>query len=98
MAPSASSSIVAARAVRFFWNRCHDLAWGESLIIADAGVEPGVEEVHEQIQHEEHAGVEDHETDHQRVIAVQGAVHDKDADAWDLKDVFDDERAGEQIG
>src|SRR5687767_6080924 len=76
------------------WELC-----GKShLRVFDAGVDEAVGGVDDQVQNEEQAGVENDQADDERVIAIERAVHEGDADAGDLENVFDDEGAGEEIG
>ena len=55
-------------------------------------------EIHGKVQADEQDGIEQRQADDHGIIAIQRAVHEKDADPRNLEDVFDDKRAGEQIG
>ena len=76
------------------WELC-----GKShLRVFDAGVNEAVGGVDDQVQNEEQTGVKNDEADDEWVIAIERAVHKRDADAGDLENVFDDERSGKEIG
>src|SRR6478609_1097465 len=66
-------------------------------LILHPWIEQRVEEVHEQVQHDEQCRIHYHQADHHRVVTVQRPVHDEHADAGNLEDRLDDERAGQQI-
>ena len=65
--------------------------------IFHARVEQGVGKVHHQIQCRSAASRRAARGRRHGVIAVQRAVDEKNADAGNLKNIFDDERAGQQI-
>src|SRR5688572_25583309 len=68
-----------------------------ALLITNPWIEERVAEVNGQVQQQQQHRVQEHETDNHRVIAVQGAVNHKYADARDLEQILDDKRAGQQI-
>ena len=68
------------------------------LFESNAGVEQAVGEIDGEVEDEEEGGVENDEADDHGVVATERTVYQEYAEAGDLEDVFDNERAGEQVG
>jgi len=81
-----------------FGNGSRNRPYLSSLRWFDAWVDEAVGGVDDDVQEEEQAGVENYEADDEGVIAIEGTVHQRDADAGDLENVFDDEGAGKEVG
>src|SRR5690242_15933955 len=65
--------------------------WGSG--IADPGVEDGVQQVDEQVGHQEHQDEDGHEADHGLGVLAQDALVELVADAMDVEDALGDDRA-----
>src|SRR5689334_6985570 len=70
---------------------------GGPLLITNSRIEQTVAQVDHQIEHKQQDGIEDHQANDHRVVAIGRAVDEKDADTGDLKNIFDHEGAGQKI-
>src|SRR5438067_1234465 len=65
-------------------------------VIPDPRVDEGIENIDDQIEHDGKHGDHHHGTHDERVVAVERRFDEVSADAWDLEDGLNDDRAGEE--
>src|SRR6056297_4068195 len=58
----------------------------DSAVIADPGIEPGIDQVDQVVQHDDQNTIEDDHAHDQRVVAVQRALDEVTADAGNGED------------
>src|SRR5947207_6278318 len=67
-------------------------------VIADLRVEHAVGEIDQQIERDNQRAIEDHHAHHQRVVAVERALHEIAADAGNAEDGLDHTRSRDAPG
>jgi hypothetical protein len=67
-------------------------------VIAHPRIDDRIEQIDDQIEDDREHGDHHHRAHHQRIIAVEGGIDEIAADARNLKDRLDDDRAGEKAG
>src|SRR5512135_3399864 len=93
---SSTTSAAEATAARLPRNRRRASAHRPPSIVADAGIEPAIHEVHGEVEQQDQRGVEDDHAHDERVVAVDRALHEVTADAGQAEHLLDDQRACEQ--
>src|SRR5436190_157673 len=99
------STISPATASLWRRKRRHASAHGEvslrrgamALAVADAGVEPAIEQVGNQVEDDDEAGKDEGHGHHHRRVVAQDRVDQQRADARYAKDLLGDDRAAEHL-
>src|SRR3546814_8357910 len=63
-----------------------------------AGVEPAIGDVDQQVEKDEDGCVENDDSHHEAIVAIDRALHEEAADAGQREDLLHDDRPGDDVG
>src|SRR3990167_3203386 len=72
--------------------------WLSHLSVPDAGIKPGVHEVHEEVHHDEDGGHEQHQRLGEGVVAVRHGLDEQEPEAVEIEDLLRHHEAAHEEG